>query len=198
MPSHRLEALEATLSPGERARANRMDVEPRRRAVAARGLLRELLGLLPEEVHVHVGEHGKPYVDAALRFNVAHTGDLAVFAFAEGQEVGVDVERVRALEDAEAVATEVLTPPEREALASLPAPVRDAAFLEAWTRKEAYLKGRGDGLHVSPLAVVVSVLPHEPPALLSVRGEPGEPARWSLHRISPAPGHVGTLAIEAP
>ena len=190
-----------TLSPDERDRVRRMLPVPGRRAVAARGLLRELLGselgLPPAEVPLRAGGQGKPYVEGPLRFNAAHTGDLAVFVFTDGREVGVDIERLRALEDAEALAAELLTPVEQEALWSLPAAARDAAFLETWTRKEAYLKGCGHGLHVSPRAVVVSVLPSEPPALLGVRGQPGEPARWSLHRLSLAPGHVGTLAIEA-
>jgi 4'-phosphopantetheinyl transferase len=129
---------------------------------------------------------------------VAHSDDVAVFAFADGQAVGVDIERIRALDDGEALAAEVLGEAERNALATLPPESRDAAFLEAWTRKEAYLKGRGDGLTVSPQAVTVSVLPGEAPALLGVRGEPDEPGRWSLHRLDAGPDHVGTLAIETP
>jgi 4'-phosphopantetheinyl transferase len=198
----RLEALAVSLTADELGRAHRMLPLPGRRAVASRGILRELLGselgLPPAEVMLRVGEHGKPYVDGPLAFSVAHSDDVAVFAFADGQAVGVDIERIRALDDGEALAAEVLGEAERNALATLPPESRDAAFLEAWTRKEAYLKGRGDGLTVSPQAVTVSVLPGEAPALLGVRGEPDEPGRWSLHRLDAGPDHVGTLAIETP
>jgi 4'-phosphopantetheinyl transferase len=199
VPAERLARLAATLSPDERSRARRMLPPAARRAVASRGLLRELLGerlgLAATDVPLRPGRHGKPEVGGELRFNVAHSGDLAVFALAESGEVGVDVERIRPLVDRDALAAEILSDRERRELASLPLAARDAALLEAWTRKEAYLKGRGDGLHVPPRAVVVSVLPGAPPALLEVEGEPAEARRWSLRRLAPAAGYVGTIAL---
>jgi 4'-phosphopantetheinyl transferase len=180
---------------------NRWVPQARRRAIVSRGLLRELLGgqlgLAPADVPLGAGAHGKPELDGTLRFNVAHSGDLALFAFAHGREVGVDVERVRPLVTLDLLALQILAAGEQDALASLPAQARERAFLEAWTRKEAYLKGCGDGLDLSPSAVVVSLRPGEPPALLAVYGRPGEAARWTLHRLSPGPGHVATLAVAA-
>jgi 4'-phosphopantetheinyl transferase len=195
----RLAQLGQTLSAGERGRVASMVPGARRRAVASRGLLREQLGarlgIDPWDVPLRLGTHGKPELDGSLRFNVAHSGDLALLAFAEGREVGVDVERVRPLVALDLLALEVLGCAERDALASLPAHARERAFLEAWTRKEAYLKGRGLGLNVEPRAVVVSIRPGERAALLAVEGEPGEAERWTLHRLSPSPGHVATLAL---
>jgi 4'-phosphopantetheinyl transferase len=171
----------------------------RRRFVAARGLLRELLApllcVLPEELEIEAGAGGKPRVDGGPFFNLAHCGELAVFALGPA-EVGVDVERVRPLRDRDRVAAEVFTPRERSALDTVAAERRDEAFAVGWTRKESYLKARGDGLGIPLQRLEVTVRPDEPARLLWVADEPREPARWSLTTFVPAPGYVGALAVE--
>jgi 4'-phosphopantetheinyl transferase len=197
----RLRALAATLSGGERERACRIEAgATRRRFVAARGLLRELLGALlgeaPGTVRLEYGQHGKPYMRGPLRFSVAHSGDLVLLAVACGREVGVDVELVRRLQDYEGVARAVLALEEQDALAALAEDDREAALLRAWTCKEAYLKACGDGLQFPPQSVVVSLGASEPPSLLAVRERPADADRFSLRTLAPAPGYVGALALE--
>jgi anti-anti-sigma regulatory factor len=96
-----LRPLSALLSPPEHERAARFIFErDRQRFIVARARLRELLasrlGVAPQAVEFAYGPHGKPvlagrFASAALRFNLSHSEDLAVYAFAERREVGIDV-----------------------------------------------------------------------------------------------------------
>jgi 4'-phosphopantetheinyl transferase len=181
------------LSPDELERAERFAFpEHRRRFVVARAFLRvvlgKALGLRPDRVQIELDARGKPQVGGIVRFNVAHSHELAVVALTHGREVGIDLERLRPLPNRDALALEVLAPVERVALALLPEARRDAAFLGAWTRKESYLKARGLGLAIAPREVLVEL--GEPAALVT------DAARWSLRALSPAPGYVGAVTVE--
>ena len=102
--------LPGYLSPDERERAERfVFARDRDRFVAGRAFLRLLLaqylGCEPRALRFRYGPHGKPALAderSDLRFNLAHSGTLAVCALARGSELGVDVERLRPIGDAEA------------------------------------------------------------------------------------------------
>jgi 4'-phosphopantetheinyl transferase len=204
-PTNSPEDLWALLSPDERLRAARYHfARDRRRYLTGRGILRRLLGrtlgLPPATIEFRYGPHGKPALAdlqaGDLRFNLAHAEGLAVYAIARQREIGVDVERVRPLKDTETLARRFFSRGEYEALRALPEPSRLAAFFACWTRKEATLKARGDGLALPLDRFEVSVDPARPARLLSVDGSPAEASRWGLHSFTPAPGHIAALAIE--
>jgi len=191
------------LSSDERARGARFVFEAhRRRFTAARCLLRELLGELletaPAELRFEYGVAGKPalaWPKAELRFNVSHSGDQAVFAFARDVEIGVDIEEARGVDHA-AIAQRFFSPAECEALRSLPAERRSRGFFEIWTRKEAFVKARGGGLTIALDSFDVSL--GEPARLLRVAGEP-EPARVGRIEALPAPAsYCAAIAILGP
>ena len=144
----------AIFSPEERQRADlfRLDA-PRQRFVIARAALRILLsrylGVTPAELAITVNAYNKPRLAdeqhaTGLRFNVAHSGNLALVAITYGCEIGVDVERLRTVRHAEHIAQRYFHPSEIEAI--LAAPYRDAAFMRCWTGKEAVLKAIGTGI----------------------------------------------------
>jgi 4'-phosphopantetheinyl transferase len=153
LPAPLLALLRDRLSPDEHGRAGRF-VRDRDRFVAARAFLRLVLGrCLDEEpggLVFRYGPNGKPELEGpprGLAFNLAHSEALAVCAVARGCDaLGVDVERVRPIEDAEGVARLALPRGEAARLASLPEPQRLRGFYEAWTRNEALLKALGLGL----------------------------------------------------
>ncbi len=94
-------------------------------------------------------KHGKPQLadpGAALRFNLSHSGDLALIAVAWGREVGVDVERVVPRRNLVGLARRALAPGEAERIEALPPDGRLDAFYAAWTRREAVAKCHGVGL----------------------------------------------------
>jgi 4'-phosphopantetheinyl transferase len=197
----RLAALEEHLSPVERARADRFRRRAdRERFVAARGLLRELLasrtGTAPGSVEIAMRDDGKPVLpgDGELRFNASHSGDRAAFALARGLEVGIDVERVRADRDVDAVAARALSRAELEAWRALSADRRRDAFYAAWVRKEAYAKARGEGLRVDLQAIAT-----QPSGARRWRvvERDGAPAAWTGADLELGPGYAGAVVAEA-
>ncbi len=92
------------------------------------------------------GPHGRPAVEGAggTHFSLSHSGDLVMFAFA-GTPVGVDVEKVPAQGSVDDISTN-LHAREQSELAALGPEERRIAFVRCWARKEAYLKGTGEGM----------------------------------------------------
>jgi 4'-phosphopantetheinyl transferase len=191
------------LSPQEtrRAAAFRHDGD-RRRYVVAHVWLRRLLGAVldvaPASVPIaaaagaHCGEpHGKPQLPRAtgLHFSLSHAGDVALCAVG-GAPVGVDIEAVPAGAGYVELMT-ALEPRERSAVDDAPAAQRAAAFTQCWVRKEAYLKGTGEGLSREPEAVWVGV---------GTRfGDPGPTSadlgRWRLTDLDAPPRYAAAIAV---
>jgi 4'-phosphopantetheinyl transferase len=199
----REDALAASLSNDERERGRCFHFErDRRRFVAARGLLRFLLGryldVHPAGVRFGYGPGGKPYLASAdgLRFNVSHSGGLALLAFAWCREVGVDVERVRPVPEAEDIARRYFSPFEEAELRRLPEGERTAAFFRCWTRKEAFVKATGDGLSRPLDGFDVTMAPGEPARLLRVAGEPEVARGFWIEDVSPGRGFTAAVAVE--
>jgi 4'-phosphopantetheinyl transferase len=124
----------------------------RLRRARARAVLRDLLGRYgagdPRRIELVTGEHGKPAVAGGLppSFNLSHSGDLALYAFARELPLGIDVELGRGSVRAPGLAARVLGEDEAARLAGLQPPERDAEFLRAWARHEAVGKCRGIGI----------------------------------------------------
>jgi len=180
-----LQTLRGLLSPAERDRASRFHLErDRRRFTAARGRLRQLLGryreVPPAAVVIEMGASGKPFTrgEPPLEFNLAHSDNRAVFAFAHWP-VGVDVERIRPLPDLLTIAARFFARGEYEAMQRLTGAPLEDTFFRCWTLKEAYLKGAGDGLSVPLSAFQVSLNPCEP-RMLSCERDPDEPSHWQF------------------
>jgi 4'-phosphopantetheinyl transferase len=195
----RRRALGRHLSRGEIDRALRLRSDrDRMRFVVSRGILRELvgryLGVEPRCVRFRYGAYGKPaLVESMLAINLSRTEDRALFAFARGREIGVDIERVRRDLPCERVAAAFFSGAEVPALRAFPPEERSEAFFRCWTRKEAYLKARGDGLTVDLASFDVSL--DQCPVLLRVSDEPG---RFVLYDLDAPPGHAVALAADGP
>jgi 4'-phosphopantetheinyl transferase len=193
----RVDALGRHLSRDEVERARRLRSDrDRARFIVARGILRELvsryLGVDPRRVRFHYGVRGKPRLDTdALAMSVSRTGNRACFAFVRGREIGVDIEQVRHGFPYECVAAAFFSAAEVAALRVFPPRERCEAFFRCWTRKEAYLKARGEGLAVDLASFDVSL--DECAALLR---EPDQPGRFTLCGLNAPPGHAMALAVE--
>ena len=202
-PAGAVRGYAALLAPDERARAERFRFEQHRRQyTVARGVLRSLLGRYlgadPRALAFRYASHGKPELDGgggALRFNVSHSGELALYAVARGREVGVDVEHVHPLDDAEEIAERFFSAAERAAFRALPPEAKEVAFFDCWTRKEAYIKAIGEGLSFPLHAFDVSLAPGEPARLLGAVDRE-QAARWTLRELDPAPGYRAALVVE--
>ncbi len=201
--------LEATLSDDEHDRAARFAFErDRNRFITARGVLRAILGIpsgiAPGMLRFCYGDKGKPFLSSEcgggeVFFNVSHSQEHALFAVAAGIDIGVDIEVIRPVPDAEAIAERFFSQRERLEIQSLPESVRELAFLQCWTRKEAYIKGLGDGLSHPLDAFAVTIAPGRPIQLSQTGGGPApERAEWTLHDLSDIPTYVAAVAVKAP
>jgi 4'-phosphopantetheinyl transferase len=173
----------ASLSAAERERAAwfRFDAD-RRRYIAAHSALRELLGarcgLPPESLQLESGKHGKPVLaSGSLQFSLSRSRELVAYAFARGRAVGIDVEAIRPLPDADAIAARTFPRREWRAYAALAGRDKVPGFFRGWTRTEALAKALGGGLTVPPEALDAALDEH-----------------WVARSFAPAPGFSGAVA----
>jgi len=196
-----LDQLVATLSPDEKARADRFHfANDRNRFVVARGLLRELLGAYlhqaPASLEFSYGEHGKPSlsgrnVSSGLCFNLSHSSGLVVYAIARERKLGVDVEHVRPDSAGKSIARRYFSAQEVSDLQTMPPEARVEGFFHCWTRKEAYLKATGMGLQIPLDSFSVSLLPEKPAQFLG-----GVEPRWHIAAHHPADGYVAAVVYD--
>lgn len=203
-----LDALEGWLSEDELRRSERFRRERDARAfVFRRAFLRAILatqlGCRPGELVFAPGPFGKPLLAhpaGALAFSASSSGARVLVAVTEGQELGVDVERLAGLptdpEELSRLAARVLGPRERAEFAALAPGPRRRGFLRAWTRKEALLKALGIGLAREPSTVEVG--------LASFAGERvlAQEAPWAggqarLYPLEAPPGSAASLVVLA-
>lgn len=207
--AHAVDAFAAVVAPDERARGNAFHAPAdRMRHLVTRGVLRTLVGRYlatsPSAVCFEVGTFGKPSVvsplGARLTFNVSHSGDIVLLAFAREGELGVDVERWNPrLGEVERtrIGENVFTRLERAAIATLSSAAdQERAFYALWSRKEAYLKGTGAGISAGLAHVEVSA--GEDARLIDDRRDPLARDRWTLRDIDVGPGYAAALASALP
>ena len=193
------------LSADERARAQRFHFsQDGQYFTATRALLRTILASYADcdanELVFNYSDKEKPslgprHAASPIDFNVSHSGDVALLAFARSRALGVDVERVREGSEHEAIARRFFSEREQSELARLAPAERPAGFFRCWTRKEAYIKAQGSGLSLPLRQFDVSLKPGDTNALLSTRPDSGEAERWSLREVPGGDGYVAALCV---
>jgi 4'-phosphopantetheinyl transferase len=196
-----LDYYRSTLSPEELQRAGRFRFENLRHSYTrSRGSLRLLLahylGCPPNQIELTCRPKGKPILRDSSRidFNASHSGEMALYAFTVGCEVGIDVEKIRKLDEPESIATRFFSMAEASELLSLTPEQRGPAFFRCWTRKEAYVKAIGEGLSIPLDCFQVTLLPEVPARFVQIAGDMGKAADWTLDHLELAPGYLGALA----
>jgi 4'-phosphopantetheinyl transferase len=205
LPSEALVRLAAMLSQDESERAARFRFDTHRdRFIAARGILRSLLGAYlrspPGELRFEYGPNGKPalaatFVESGVSFNLAHSEELALIAVTRLGPIGVDVEQIRPVTEPDELVARFFSPRETALFQTLPTSQKSAAFFNLWTRKEAWLKATGEGIAHSLNRVEVTFLPREPARFLSLPEGPELKSDWALRELTPATGFVGAVTI---
>jgi 4'-phosphopantetheinyl transferase len=109
-------------------------------------------------------EAGKPSLvrirkdQPTISFNMSHAHGRALIAVSKGQEIGVDLERVRSDVEAEKLSQRYFAPSEHATIMRLAQEQRAARFFRYWVAKEAVLKAQGVGLRaLSECEVIMSV-----------------------------------------
>jgi 4'-phosphopantetheinyl transferase len=205
-PTATIQRLWYTLQPDECERAKQFHFAADcARFIVARGLLRAILGrylgIDPGRLHFCYNQYGKPALapehrGVALSFNLSHSHELALYAIACSRAIGVDIEYIRAGLAETAIAEQFFSPHEVAMLRALPTWAHNIAFFNCWTRKEAYIKARGEGLSLPLNQFDVSLVPGAPTELLDVAGDQQERSRWTLQSVDPGSNYVAALAVE--
>jgi 4'-phosphopantetheinyl transferase len=201
-----IQSFRRNLAEDEQARAQRFYFErDRGHFIVARGMLRAILGgylkRAPEGLSFCYTAHGKPALAGesggdTIRFNVSHSHGVALYAITRGREVGIDLERIRSDLAVAEIAGRFFSRQEVAMFQTLPTEAQREAFFRGWTRKEAYLKARGEGLSLPLDQFDVSLAPGEPAAILGTRPDPSEAFRWSLQELTLDPDYVAALAAK--
>lgn len=177
------------LSYDEKLRAEKINVDRRNYFIISRAILRLILSRYLQteasKILFSYGKYKKPalseeFKEYNLKFNLAHSGDLSVYAISFSDEVGIDLERIHNVNEAEYISNRFFTKEEKAFLIKFSGHDRQLAFFRIWTRKEADAKGKGVGLAGIPDKRRVSS-----PKL----------KQWTFRALRPAAGYVVTLAV---
>jgi len=167
--------------------------------VLARAGLRTLLaGYLdqaPGAIRFAYDRFGKPSLAWPindLRFNLSHSGNMAVYAFGQCRALGVDVEEVREMEDALDIARRFFASAEVAELENAGIAERHRLFFTCWVRKEAFIKAVGEALSMPLDSFRVQFLPGREPCVMDPDG--GIKADWRLHDLPLGAGYQAALA----
>ena len=180
----------------------------RRRFCACRRALREILGGLlgeqPEVLRFRAVARGKPELDLPepadggppLRFNLSHSADLAAIAVCHGRELGIDLEQLRAIGEAERIVESFFSVAERAEFATITLEARPLAFVRGWTHKEAILKGLGVGIAGLADRHETGFGTGEMPAYFAPALPHSCVGQWRIWEASPRPGFVAAVACQ--
>lgn len=206
--SHERDAFWQTFTEEEQNRAERFYFEHDKfHFIVARGVLRQLLAsyldILPGDVTFAYGHNGKPELARGhhsngriLQFNLSHTRGMGLIGVSWNRMLGVDIERVRPLEDGPNIAKRFFSKWEVEQFFALPEALYPQAFFNCWTRKEAFIKAIGDGLTYPLANFDVTLQPGQEVKLIRVEGSRKKAEKWRLISLEPADGYVGAVIAE--
>jgi 4'-phosphopantetheinyl transferase len=199
-----LDALARVLAEDERERVARFRFQrDADRALAARGLLRTLLGRYvgrpPGDLRFEYGEQSKPGLPGQpIHFNLSHSSGLGVCAITLDQPVGIDVERLRDDFDHAGIARQSFSAAERAVLATAFAAHTTRGFFQCWTLKEAYIKARGGGLSIPLDAFDVSLSDAIPAQAVVSREAIPAAHGWFTSRLAAGPDFAAAVAVRSP
>jgi 4'-phosphopantetheinyl transferase len=199
-----LASLAPCLDAHDRERATRFRFpEDRARFILGRGLIRthlsQALQRPPATIDLAYTDRDRPYFphDETIQFSISHTHDLVALALTRGARIGIDLEHIRPNADLPALAKRILSATDLRTFEALPPNEKPTAFFRVWTRKEAYLKARGEGIAEGLRDFSVSLGPEEISQVQDHREKSPAPP-WRLHLLPVPPEYASSLACDDP
>ena len=196
-----LPVLDSFLDARDRERAARFRFpDDRARFIIGRALIRQglgrYLGQPPEGIDLAYTDLGRPYFphDEKIAFSLSHTQELVAFALTSGARVGIDLEAIQPNLDLPELAERIFFPVDLAKFQALPFVEKLPAFYRAWTRKEAYLKARGEGIAEALQQISVSFGTEASVPIADTRCQP--PESWRLITPPLPAGYAGALACD--
>lgn len=165
-----------------------------------RALLGAYIGCNPREIAFSYSPYGKPGLSGDhqfdLQFNLSHSHELVVLGVTHKSRIGIDVEFIHPNAIEGSIQERVFSPWELVVFKNLPQELKLRGFLSGWTRKEAFIKARGEGLAMPLHLFDVSLDPRQPARLVCIRPDDSERQHWKLQDLEFITGYVGALAVE--
>ena len=195
-----IENCKSILSEGERSRIDWFSFpQVQKNYIISQGVLRSILAgyLNIEPLQVKLSKHakGKPFVtnDSSLFFNLSNSGKKAVFSFSRDNEVGIDLEMIRALPDLEELIQKNFSQKEVDYIVKNPEEKLKRFFL-FWTIKESYLKAIGEGMRLAPDNLEFSI-ENDTIKFLGAKGF-DDPTEWLFKQFDLEDNYVGTIVYQ--
>jgi 4'-phosphopantetheinyl transferase len=199
-----LDRYHALLTPEEHAKWQRYRFDKdKHQHLVTRALIRDTLSryephVAPQDWRFELNQHGKPAITNPLSiplfFNLSHTQNLAALAVTRTSSVGVDVEKVKQVEQVRGLAERCFADREIDYVFNGEKAALMWRFFKLWTLKEAYIKARGCGLSLSLQSVVFAPLAQ--PLMVDFAPSHDDcPANWSFRNWEVGSGHLLSLAV---
>lgn len=198
------ESMEVLSAQEQKKAASFRQEQGRMHFIASRILLRRILNLYlccpAKELSFQTGPHGKPYLCPQknnfpkIHFNLSHSGEFVVLAFSPASPVGIDIETVRMKLRLETLVRRFFHPDEYSEFLRLDETSQKDFVFRRWTVREAFLKGIGSGLTISPDSFYVQELP----AMFCIKKSQKDYSSWRIEPIPVPDGYYCSIAYQIP
>ena len=195
----------SVLSQQEKNQVDKYKIkELRYRYILSKGILRQLLAdyLVCEyqEIEFEYNDFGKPGIATSsnaddIRFNLSHSGNLAVFSFVKNKNIGIDVEQVQEIQDMDGVVNLCFSESEKEWFYRISPAEKKEIFYKIWTTKEAYIKAIGKGFSFSPNRINLELNSKNEIIFKEIIGK-DDLKRWKLYSFKPDPDSISSVVVE--
>ncbi|OJW46913.1 MAG: hypothetical protein BGO67_07325 [Alphaproteobacteria bacterium 41-28] len=194
--------FQSLLSADESQKANSFRfLKDKHAFIVSRGILRCLLGGYlrkdPQHIEILYGLWGKPCLsqEYSLYFNLSHSKEYTLYAFASSYELGIDLEYIDSTLDVAKIAPTILSSQERAFWEEVPPKDKTYVFFKLWVYKEALLKASGKGWLSNEQEIPLSILK----SILKVTENGLEKEkRGSPYYFEVIPGYASGLHVEGP
>lgn len=190
------------LSPAELERSGKfVQKTDRLHYLIGHACLRRILGAyldLPAESLVfEKGEHGKPFLSSGtpglpIHFNLSHSRKQIALIFGNSP-VGIDIQALKSSENIPALVKRYFHPDEFSLFSGLEKEKQEELFYRYWSIREAFLKGLGTGLTLSPSSFFVC--PESESSFRITKGTKNY-SDWTIHSVPAPNGYVCSLAFQ--
>lgn len=199
----KIEMFSRIISIDENKRANKFHFKKDKNLfMMSRAVLRVLSGhylnIKPEDIRFKYGEFGKPDFGfkTNLKFNISHSGDMAIFSFVKDFDIGTDIEKTKHDFDVLEIATNYFSELEIETLKKMPKQMQVEGFYRGWTRKESFIKATAQGLSFPLDSFSVSLNSNDTAELLQTKWDENEKNNWALFTFSPHEAYIGATSVK--
>ena len=194
------ESLVKLLSEDEYERSRRFAFpQLKKNYIISRAILRLLLSHYikepPKEITFYYGEYGKPKLagNDEIKFSISHSENRVTYAISLGDEVGIDIEKVKDDIYSGEMAQLCLSSGEKNFLKELSFSDQIQSFYSLWTCKEALLKGLGCGLEYPIVELEIDISNRLYP---KIKTEDLKMKGWSLYSFCYSDDFKGAIAAK--